>query len=517
MSAPAGPGAAAEDGPARSVEARAGDVLDLDAEVVAVALRKGETPSGAAAELDRRAGGVLARWIDQGRFAGREKDLFFLPAAEGPDLLALGMGEMEAVDLEAVRRAAGRAVRAVRERRLGSLAFSLPAALGTPVDEAVQAAAEGLVLGDWSFEELRGEEKRRESPAPPSRTLVHVSGEAGEGSGAPEGTVEAARRGRLLAEAQNWARGLVARPGNVATPSFLATRARELASEFGLEVDVWGPEELRREGFGGLLAVARGSTEEPRFIILQHRGDGGEPFVLVGKGVTFDAGGISLKPAQGMEDMKYDMAGGAAVLGALRAAAALELPRRVVGLVPSTENLPSGSALKPADVIRGVSGKSIEVVNTDAEGRLILSDALAYAARLQPRAMVDLATLTGGCVVALGHHASGLMSDDDGLVAALEEAARRTGERVWRLPLWKEYRRQLDSDIADIKNSAGRDASPLTAGCFLKEFVDEDISWAHLDIAGTAWADEDGPYQPEGATGVGVRLLLDWLRRAAEG
>ncbi|HKK08014.1 MAG TPA: leucyl aminopeptidase [Gemmatimonadota bacterium] len=515
MSAETSPGAPDGDGGGRTVEVRAGAVGELEVEIVAVALRQGESPSGPAAALDGRTGGVLGRWIREGRFRGREEDAFFLPAAEGPDLLALGLGERGRLEQEDVRRAAGRAVREARRRRRGSVALSLPADPDLPLEEAAGAAAEGLVLGDWSFEELRGEEKRRESSPRPARTVVHVPGEPGQEDVDAAG--RAAERGRILAEAQNWSRGLVVRPGNVATPSFLAARAREMAAEFGLEVDVWGPEKLRDEGFGGLLAVSRGSAEEPRFIILQHRGGEGAPFVLVGKGVTFDAGGISLKPAQGMEDMKFDMAGGAAVKGALRAAAALDLPFRVVGLVPSAENLPSGSAVKPADVIRGVSGTSIEVVNTDAEGRLLLSDALAWGGRLRPRAMVDLATLTGGCIVALGHHASGLMCDDDALAGALEEAGRRTGERCWRLPLWKEYRRQMDSDIADIKNSAGRDASPLTAGCFLKEFVDGSIPWAHLDIAGTAWAEEEGPYQPKGATGVGVRLLLDWLARAAEG
>ncbi|MFB6240646.1 MAG: M17 family metallopeptidase, partial [Gemmatimonadota bacterium] len=264
-----------------------------------------------------------------------------------------------------------------------------------------------------------------------------------------------------------------------------------------------------------LLAVARGSQEEPRFIVLEHDPGAGDerPVVLAGKGVTFDSGGISLKPSEGMEDMKFDMGGAAAVLGALRAAAALELPRRVIGLVPSAENLPSGSALKPSDVIRGVSRTSIEVINTDAEGRLLLSDTLSWACReLDPAAVVDLATLTVGCVVALGHEASGLMSNRDGLAERLRQAGERTGERAWRLPLWEPYREALDSEIADIRNSAGKEASAITAGWFLRSFVDEDVPWAHLDIAGTAWTEEDRPYHRKGPTGVGVRLLLEWLR-----
>jgi leucyl aminopeptidase len=508
------PGSPAAPSPGeRPVSITVGPAQALDVELVAVGLPEGQPPSGAVEELDRRAGGVVGQWVAEGRFRGEAGELLFVPSRDGsPHLLAIGLGAASVPGLEDVRRMAGHAVREARRRRIDSVAVSLPSALEPPVTEAVRAAAEGLILGDWSFEELRGEKLRRRSPARPGRAVVHTPGT----DASLEELEGAARAGRVVAAAQNWARGLTVRPGNVATPTFLASRARELASVHGLEVDVWGPDKLREEGFGGLLAVARGSAEEPRFIIIQYRGADGSPFVLVGKGVTFDSGGISIKPASGMEDMKFDMAGGAAVLGAVRAAAELRLPIRLVGLVPATENLPSGSALKPADVIRGVSGTSIEVVNTDAEGRLILSDALAYGSRLQPRAMVDLATLTGGCVVALGHHASGLMTDDDALAASLELSGRRTGERVWRLPIWKEYRQQMDSKIADIKNSAGRDASPLTAGCFLKEFVGEGIPWAHLDIAGTAWTEKEGPYQPEGATGVGVRLLVDWLRRTAE-
>ncbi|MDX1396006.1 MAG: leucyl aminopeptidase, partial [Gemmatimonadota bacterium] len=252
--------------------------------------------------------------------------------------------------------------------------------------------------------------------------------------------------------------------------------------------------------------------EEPKFLILEHEGEGRDPFVVVGKGVTFDAGGISIKPAAGMEDMKYDMSGAAAVIGIMVAAAALGIPQRVIGLIPATENLPSGNAVKPGDVIRGLSGKSIEVINTDAEGRLILSDALTYAQRLSPRAIVDMATLTGACVIALGHHALALLTPSDELAEQLRTAGETADERVWRLPLWSEYRKQLDSDIADIKNTGGRPAGTVTAAWFLRDFVDDGVEWAHLDIAGTAWAEEARGWQPKGAVGVGVRLVHEWLR-----
>src|SRR5690606_11353201 len=239
------------------------------------------------------------------------------------------------------------------------------------------------------------------------------------------------------------------------------------------------------------------------------------PLVLVGKGVTFDSGGISIKPAQNMEDMKYDMSGAAAVLGAVSAVATLGLPVNLVGLIAATENLPSGRALKPGDVIRTLAGKTVEVINTDAEGRLILADALAYAGRFSPQAIVDAATLTGACVIALGHTAIGLMSDDDALASAVLEAGDRAGQRCWRLPLWEEYRRQLDSNIADIKNTGGRPAGTITAARFLKEFVPEGVPWAHLDIAGTAYRDEVPPYLAKGATGVPTRLFIEWVRARA--
>jgi len=498
-----------EEASPRTVELARGDAGDLEVDVLAVPVRRGGGLDGPAAEVDRWSGGALARALGEERFRGKDDEELFLPLGEAsrPHVLAVGVGE-DPPGPEALRRAAGRAVREARRRRAGSLGFTVPGPHGSgAAEDRIEAAAQGLVLGDWAYDELRSPDREGERPAPPGRAVVHVPD-------APSGAGDAVRRGRLVAEAQNWTRGLVARPANVATPSFLAARAEALAAEMGLEVQVWGPGKLREQGFGGLLAVSRGSREEPRFIILRHEGADEPPTVLVGKGVTFDSGGISLKPSKGMEDMKYDMAGGAAVLGTLRAVAALDLPRRVVGLVPATENLPSGTALKPGDVIRGVSGTSIEVVNTDAEGRLILSDALAWADRLSPGAVVDLATLTGACVVALGHHAMGLMTADDDLAAALEAAGERTGERTWRLPLWDDYRRQLDSEVADIKNSGSGGAGATLAGIFLREFVG-DHPWAHLDIAGTAWAEETRGYQPEGATGVGVRLLVEWLGTGA--
>jgi leucyl aminopeptidase len=307
----------------------------------------------------------------------------------------------------------------------------------------------------------------------------------------------------------------VATPSNEATPSRMAQHARDLARAGGFSATVLGLEELEALGAGGILAVNRGSFEfEPaQFAVLEYDGTGGRggaPLVLVGKGITFDTGGISIKPAEGMEKMKYDKAGSVAVLGAFKAAAALELPVRVVGLCPWTENAPSGSAYRPGDVVTFLNGKTAEIVNTDAEGRVILADALAYATRYKPAAVIDLATLTGACTVALGNQAAGLMTNDAPLAARVKAAAELTGERVWELPLFDEYHEQIKSEIADIKNTGGREGGAITAAMFLKQFVD--YPWVHLDIAGMAWNEKDRPHVPKGATGFGVRLLVQLLR-----
>ncbi len=482
----------------REIEVRSGALEGLDVDLLAVPARRELTHL--LREIDGWLGGTIARGMEQGIFLAKSDEASFFAGPPGrPHILLLGTGDARLADPSAIRGLAGRAVRLCRAKRLSSLALlledaSCPAAM-------FQAAAEGLLLGDYSFDALKRSEA--DETEGPDAAVVWTTQPV-------VGAAEAAAMGCTVADAQNFARSLVAQPGNVAVPSRLAEEAEALSGG-NVRFQAWNEEKLRQEGFGALLAVSKGSREPPRFIILEHPGEGGPPLVLVGKGITFDSGGISLKPAKGMEEMKYDMAGGAAVLGAVRALSKIGVPQRVVALVPAAENLPSGRAMKPGDVIRGLSGRSIEVVNTDAEGRLILSDALAYANRLSPAAIVDIATLTGGCVVALGKHASGLMSNDDDLAGRLIAAGERSGERAWRLPLWPEYRSQIDSDIADIKNSGGREASPITAGAFLQEFVDE-VPWAHLDIAGTAWAEKDIGWQPKGATGFGVRLLVEWAR-----
>ncbi len=302
-------------------------------------------------------------------------------------------------------------------------------------------------------------------------------------------------------------------PGNVKSPDFLARQAADAAKEAGFDCTILKKPEIEKEKMGALLGVAQGSEREPRLIVMEYSGGkkGDAPVALVGKGVVFDSGGLSIKPSEGMEEMKMDMGGGAAVIGAMTAAALLKLPCNLVGIVPAVENMPSGTAIRPGDILTSASGKTIEVLNTDAEGRLILADALSYVARYQPKTVVDLATLTGACIIALGHHATAVLGNDDKLVRELLAAGERAGEKAWQLPLWPEYAEQIKSDVADVKNIGGRPAGTITAAAFLQKFAD-DFKWAHLDIAGTAWADAAKPCYPKGGTGVGVRLLIEYLK-----
>ncbi|NUN51529.1 MAG: leucyl aminopeptidase [Planctomycetaceae bacterium] len=318
--------------------------------------------------------------------------------------------------------------------------------------------------------------------------------------------------GRVLADAAVFARDVGNTPGNEGTPTFLAGKAREIASESGMKLTVLDRADMEREGMGGILGVARGTEEPPKFIVLEHNaGRADLPlYALVGKGVTFDSGGISLKPGADMHEMKFDKCGAVAVLATMRAVGRLKLPLRVAGICPATENLPSGKAYKPGDVVRTLGGRTVEILNTDAEGRMLLVDGITWAKRMQPRCIVDLATLTGACVVALGDAASGLFSTDDRLASSLESAGAAAGERLWRMPVYEEYTEQIKSDVADFKNTGGRNAGACTAAALLKAHA-EGTPWAHLDIAGTAWGGKDRDYVRKGATGVGPRTLVRWL------
>jgi leucyl aminopeptidase len=471
--------------------------------LLAIAVARGGLPSPLAA-LDKGTGGAIGRLFAAGDFSGKkDESALIYPPGPAARVLLVGLGKGDEVSRATLRRAA--AVAAKRARSLGVLraAFHVvPEALG-PVSprDAGQAIAEGLAHGAWQYHEM----KRPSDDQKPALTQVEVLAPADT-----DALTAGHRIGAAIGAGQTLARGIQVLPGNVCTPSYVARAAEEIAARHGFAVTVLDKAAITQERMGALLAVAQGSAEEPRFIALEYAGAEGAPVVLIGKGVTFDTGGISIKPAQNMEDMKYDMSGAAAVLGTFEMLGRLRPGVRVVGLIPTTENMPSGTAVKPGDVITSLSGKTIEVINTDAEGRLILCDALAYARRYQPACVLDIATLTGAIVVALGHTASGVMGTDDRLIEDVRQAGERAGERVWPLPLWDEYRDLMKSDIADVKNSGGRPAGSISAGWFLREFVDG-FPWAHLDIAGTAYTDREDATRVKGPTGFGVRLFSEFV------
>ena len=466
------------------------------------------------AELDESLRGCISSTYAQKEFVGElNKTLLLSTCGLIPTerLLLVGLGKRDELTPDRFRQAAGSAATALRKSGMRELSSLLHLA-DEGSAEILKATVEGFALGSYAF----GQYKTAPEPGPviERATLLFTEADARDSD-----------IGRLFEEttaicaAVCFARDLVSQPGNIVTPSYLAEKGREIAASCGIACQVMEREEMEQNGMHALLAVAKGSHEPPKLIILEYRG-GGESdatTVLVGKGVTFDSGGISLKPREGMEKMKDDMAGAAAVMGTLMAVSALKLPLNVVGLIPAVENLPGGGAYKPGDIVRSMSGQTIEIVNTDAEGRMILCDALHFAQRYKPRVLLDIATLTGACVVALGSFATGLMGNDEGVKSALKQAGEGCGERVWELPLWDEYGELMESDIADMKNAGGAAAGSISAGWFLQRFVGK-TPWAHLDIAGTAWEEKGRPYRPKGATGVGVRLLVEYLRgNAAEG
>ncbi|MEZ5078724.1 MAG: leucyl aminopeptidase [Solirubrobacterales bacterium] len=421
-------------------------------------------------------------------------------------LLVVGLGKAADLDAERLRVAAALAAGEAARLEATSVAWALPEAAAA--EAAAAALVTGTVLGSHRFDRFRSGDP--DDPPPPAIESLALLGPAALG--------EAAEVARVVAEAQNRARDLQSTPANVATPSYLAERAAAIAAASdSVSADVLAREEIVALGMGGLAAVSQGGAEGPRLIVLRYSGGGGGPTLgLIGKGVTFDTGGISLKPGAGMHEMKFDMSGGAAVLEAVAAIAALGLEVELLAVVPATENMPSGTAIKPGDVITQYNGKTVEVNNTDAEGRLILADALAYAIEQGAERIVDIATLTGAVMVALGSTHAAVVANDDELAAAVSAAGVETGELIWRLPLHDEYRKMMKGTVADLSNlsSKPREAGTITAACFLEEFVGE-TPWAHVDIAGTAW-DAGRPYAPKGASGFGVRLLVELAARFAE-
>jgi leucyl aminopeptidase len=459
-----------------------------------------------AARFDRASGGAIAALLASGDFRGRflETALLYPRRAGARRLLLVGLGRTAELTDHRMRLVAGQAARRARELEAGTLALAVPRE-ATP--ERAQAIAEGVVLGHYRFSAYRSEGVK----APLSRAIL-VAPERD----ASKRLSAAVARGARWGEAVALARDLASTPGEDLPPEGLAARATEIAKGAGARIRVLRVPQLERLGAGALLAVGRGSPHPPCMIVLERgpAGGGKIPTVaLIGKGVTFDTGGISIKPREGMNKMKYDLSGGAAVLAVFSALDTLSLRARVVGIVPAAENMPDGRAFKPGDVLRPIGGVTVEVTNTDAEGRLLLADALGYARTFAPDVVIDLATLTGAISVALGTLAAGLFTDDDALAAALTAAGETQGERLWRMPLWDDYAAELKSDTADLVNSAAPQGAAILAAVFLKRFA-RGLRWAHLDIASTGWTVADRPHEPRGPTGFGVRLLLEWLSRA---
>jgi len=490
-----------------------GDVTKFRGDAMVVNLYEGvKAPGGATAAVDAALGGAIRKLVQMGEVTGKWGEQTLVHALEKlpvDRILVMGLGKREDFTLDRARIVSAEALKHLRKigaRRVGTIVHGAGARMGTRgfnAAQAAQALSEGALLGLYRFTRYKrnNEEGKREI-----ETLTIVERDRQK----LRAMTEAVRRGRLLAEATNAARDLVNEPGNTLTPTELGRRAKEAARRSGIRCRVRGLQELRRLGARALLGVARGSQEPPRLIVLEYRGGrrGGPHLGLIGKGITFDSGGISIKPAENMEAMKGDMAGAAAVIAATSAIARLNLPIHVTAVVPATENLPSGSALKPGDILRAMSGKTIEVINTDAEGRLVLADALHYARTRKASHLVDVATLTGACVVALGTLNSGAFTNNQGLLDKVLAAGRAAGEKIWPLPMDPEYDELIKSDVAEIKNTGGRKGGAITGAKFLQHFVG-DTPWVHLDIAGTFETDKEKGYQPKGATGVMVRTLVN--------
>ncbi len=454
---------------------------------------------------------VLKKSAAREKFSGKTGQLLEMTAPAGcraDRLLLIGLGDEKSASGETLRRAVGTAVQRlqkVHEHDLVIAFDTFPLRKTSPAGRA-EALTEGALLGDYRFDRYQTEEKEADAKKAVQVSLLVAARDLIEVQ-TGVAVAEAVSAGTILA------RDLVNEPGNVKSPDYLASQAQKMCRDAGLDCTVLGQKELEKEKMGAMLGVAQGSVREPRLIVMQYHGAsaGQKPIALVGKGVVFDSGGISIKPSQGMEEMKMDMGGAAAVIGTMLAAARLKLPCNLVGVVPAVENMPSGTAIRPGDILTSHSGKTIEVVNTDAEGRLILADAISYVRRFDPVKVIDLATLTGACIIALGHHATAVLGNDKKLIDRLISAGEQSGERLWELPLWAEYDEQIKSQVADMKNTGGRPAGTITAAAFIQKFT-EGLNWVHLDIAGTGWEEKGRPCYSFGGTGVGVRLLSRYLR-----
>jgi leucyl aminopeptidase len=475
------------------------NVSRAEVDAVVVGLFADEAPAAAAAEIDRAAGGLISRLVQSKEATGKAYELMQLWGVSGvtaPQVLLVGLGKRAAFDRGVALRTAAAAARQLAAKERGRVAFYLAAGES---DAIVASGIAGALMGCQGQDLYRAEKKR------------YPFGELLWAGASPDSL----STGRVLGESVNLARRLVNQPAQELYPETFAERAAEVAGETGLAIELWDHDRLEREGCGALLAVAQGSARPPRLVILEHRGGkpGDAPLAFVGKGVTFDSGGLSLKPNDSMKTMKCDMAGASTVLAALRAIARLKLPVNVMGLMGLVENMPSGSAMKLGDVLRARNGKTIEVMNTDAEGRLVLADVLDVACEHKPSRIVDLATLTGACVVALGTDVAGAMTNDQAWCDTVLSAARDCGEPLWQLPMFDEYRDDIRSEVADIRNTGeGRWAGAIAGAKFLQEFV-RDVPWVHLDIAGPAFLEKSKPWLDGGGTGIFVRTLVELANR----
>jgi len=499
------------------VKVKQGRIENEPAEVVVLSHFEGETAlQEAAATVDRTLQGAVRDLLKNGEFQGKSNQTVLLHTQGkmfAKRVLLVGLGKKKDAKLDSVRQAMGTAVKRIRQAGARSFTTVLHGRLLPNASELelAQAMTEGAMLGVYQFTVYRT--ITGDQPKEIERMIV-VEAEADAQADIKEGV----RRGVAAAEAAMFVRDLSNHPSNIMTPSRIATEAKSIAKERGVRVKILEQRDVEKLGMGAFLGVARGSHEPPKFIVLEYKGPSpgkrngraSQPIVLVGKTITFDTGGISLKPSENMEQMKADMTGGAAVLATVRAASRLRLPLHVIGILPATENMPGGRAIKPGDVLTTMSGLTVEVQNTDAEGRLILADGLNYATRLKPAAIIDIATLTGACAVALGQFAIGMFSNRDALKQRIQQAGAKAGERVWEMPLWDDYFEQLKSDVADMRNIGGRGGGMITAALFLSKFV-ADCPWVHLDIASTDWSDRERAYISKGPTAIGTRLLIQYL------
>lgn len=498
------------------VSAKRGKVLQERVDAILVGVHENGTGfSPIAGELNRLLNGAISKVIARKGFTGKPEQIEVMETGgtiPAGYVFLCGLGKVEKSGLEQVRQAMGRASLRAREMGLKTLATTSAAfgfgLKGVTVRDLGYAMTESIILGLYRFSKYKIKEDANSRNIEELWIVEEITGDTRK---AEEGIMQ----GRIVAESVNFARDLINHPANDMTPTILAETAKKMAVANKIRCTILSRPQIKRLGMGAFLGVAQGSQEPPKFIILEYNGSkrGEKPVVIVGKSITFDSGGISLKPSDGMGKMKYDMSGGAITLGILRAASMLRLPLNLVGLLPATENMPSGTAIRPGDVLRTMSGRTIEIISTDAEGRLALADALFYATRYKPRWIIDIATLTGACVVALGSQAAGMLGNDKELKERMVKAGEKVWERVWEMPLWEDYFEQIKSPIADMKNSGGREGGVMTAAILLSKFV-EGYPWAHLDIAGVAWNDKERAYSPVGASALGVRLITQLLMDA---